>query len=192
LPRAVDPAVGYWQLPRDVDPAPLAVVAPPRVMPAVVEEAPRAPRAPIVTPGYGHLDYAQTTIGTKKLSELGWRFMAPLPGGLFTLREFASFDESARYIVAKYHRNSTLGMGGHGKQEHWILIDNHGQKHEYTVASATFKPYLNLNNEYYPRPLPDIVIDQIKLFADLTDDAMIKIDQSFSATKYIENLQAVL
>jgi len=180
LPRAAEPApaVGYWQLPRNVDPAPH------RVIPAVVEEAPRAPK---VTPGYGHLDYAKTNLEGKKLSEIGWTYNMRSPGGSIQ-REYSSFDESGRYIVAYFHVRGEYAMGG--VKAYYTLIDNHGQKHQFGGGAGT-KPALYLNNELYSRPLPDIVIDQIKLFADLADDSMRRTDPSFSATKYIENLQAI-
>ena len=176
LPRAVS-GINVGRLPVP------AVVEEPRVVPVIVN----VPRAPIVTPGYGHLDYDRTVLVDIKLSKIGWIYYIPSPGRPI-IREYSSFDESGRYIVAYYYVRGEFAMGG--VKAYFVLIDNHGQKHQYEGSAGT-KPALILNNEGYPRSLPDIIIDQIKLFADLATDFIWNPYPNFSATKYIENLQAI-
>jgi len=145
------------------------------------------PRTAKVTPGYGHLDYSILSIpGQRQFAD---QEILMIERSQFTpgkpsppARKFKSFDETGRYIIAYYYKAPVYGMGGSGRPEQHILIDNHGQKHIGGISFVFDARY---------EPLPDILIDQIKLVADIMDENYFAPLLNWSPKDHIKNILAI-
>jgi hypothetical protein len=139
-----------------------------------------ATRALPTTPGYGQLDLRAIKYDWKGGSS-GLKVVAA------GLTGFINTGLAPRYIIAYVYKGGlpTVTGSGHGistvgPMPTLILIDNHGQRHEFRSGAydkllfaggagiAGFRELVD--NVKYPVPLPDILIDQIKLNADMQND----------------------
>jgi hypothetical protein len=139
-------------------------------VPESASPVPPPPRDLITTPGYGRLDLRDI------------QYVSPNNSKTKTLNDLIQIEGAPRYIVAyilkRGWRNTSgsgYGISTEGDNGRLTVIDNHGQRHNIRSQSFTGMDYkgtvrLAFDNVRYPVPLPDVLIDQIKLVADMQTD----------------------
>lgn len=173
--------------------------------------------APLLTDGYGHVSLEKIIDYLVKLPKFkSNRFIDNvktivctfLKGGVNKKVSFVSFTEFENYLKSKYnrwyiafyvksHTEHDLGSYGFGKnpkreKRSLFLYDNYGSCWQIPFSSSISDPitgelFLNFNIDKYSTPLPDILVNQIKLLAESHNEARIS---QWSPIKHIHAIMA--
>jgi hypothetical protein len=159
--------------------------------------------APLLTYGYGELSLEKIIDFLVKLPKFkSNRFIDNvktivctfLQGGVIKKVSFVSFTEFNKYFKSKYNRwyiafyvkshtehdLLSFGFGKDPKREKrsLFLYDNYGSRWQIPFSSSIGDPitgelFLHFDFDKYSTPLPDILVNQIKLIADSHNEVLL-------------------